>query len=506
VSARNDRWLATGAAAADLKARSVQGGALTLLAQGGKFALTFGSTAILARLLAPEAFGLIAMVSAVTGFVLVIKDLGLSTATVQRATVSHEQVSALFWINAAVSLALALLTAAAAPLVALFYGEPSLAPITAALAASFVFGGFTQQHQALLRRQMRFGRLAAVELGSLAAGIAAAIAAAAAGWGVWALVVREVAAAIALLAGTLLACDWRPAPPRRTAGLREMVRFGGNLTGFNLVNYLARNLDNVLIGRFVGPGPLGAYSRAYNLLMQPLVQINQPLGAVAVPLLSRLAGDPAAYRAAWRRVAEAIAIVTVPGVAWMIASADWIVAVVLGPGWEEAGRLFALLGVAGLVQPICNTTGWLLVSQGRGEELFRWGIVGSALAIGSFVAGLPWGAAGVAAAYAAVFLLVQAPLLFWWVGRSGPVGTLDFYRVLGAPACAALGAGASVLLYRRAFAPTPLEGLLVSLPVAAGMALLVLVLLPSGREALAGTVRAAALLRRREAPAAGKAA
>ncbi len=143
---------------ADLKGRSVRGGAVTMAAQGIKFFLQIGSTVVLARLLTPEDFGLIAMVTAVTGFVMMFKDMGLSMATVQRAEIDHAQISTLFWINVVLSLAFMLLTATLAPAIAWFYSEPRLTWITLALAGAFIFSGFTVQHQALLRRQMNFGR------------------------------------------------------------------------------------------------------------------------------------------------------------------------------------------------------------------------------------------------------------------------------------------------------------------------------------------------------------
>ncbi|WP_373048211.1 lipopolysaccharide biosynthesis protein [Vulgatibacter sp.] len=492
---KHARWIEV--ADGDLGQRSVRGGLVTLLAQGGKFVLTLGSTAVLARLLAPEAFGLVAMVAAVTGFVLVIKDLGLSTATVQRTAIRHDQVSALFWINVCVSLLLALVTAAAAPLVAWFYDEPRLAWITAALAASFVFGGLTQQHQALLRRQMRFGPLALVELGSLATGIAVAVAGAWAGWGVWALVAREVATALANAIFVFVACGWRPSLPRRTAGLGELVRFGGNLTGANLVNYLARNLDNVLIGRFVGAGALGVYSRAYNLLMQPLVQINQPLSSVAVPALSRIADDPPRLRRVFLQLLEAVALVTIPAVGFLVAAADDVVLLVLGPGWEEAGRIFAVLGLVGLVQPVSNATSWLLVAQGRGAELLKVGAVNGSLSILSFVAGLRWGAFGVAASYAISGLLVRTPILFWYTGRVGPVRGGELAGVLFAPGLAALAAMAAVHGTRAALPLEPLPAVLACGAAAALAALATMALLPGGRRGLghlrtlAGTLRGA---------------
>ena len=281
---------------ADLKGRSVRGGAVTMAGQGVRFFLQMGSTVVLARLLTPQDFGLIAMVTAVTGFVMMFKDMGLSMATVQRAEVNHAQISTLFWINVTLSLGVMLVTAALAPAIAWFYGEPRLTWITLALAGAFIFGGLTIQHQALLRRNMRFGTLALIGIISMVMGIVAAIIAAWYGAGYWALVIMQLAGAITGAIAVWVVCGWRPGLPVRRSGVREMLAFGGNLTGFNVINYFARNADNLLIGKFWGSGPLGLYSKAYGLLMLPLRQINAPLSAVAIPALSRLKDEPERYR------------------------------------------------------------------------------------------------------------------------------------------------------------------------------------------------------------------
>src|SRR5436853_6020438 len=211
-----------------------------------------------------------------------------------------------------------------------------------------------------------------------------------------------------------------------------MLSYCGNLTGYNFTNYFARNLDNALIGKFLGAYQLGVYSRAYQMLLMPMAQINNPLVAVAVPALSRLADSPERYRMAYLKIVEKIAMITMPGVVFMIAMSDWLVLLLLGPQWREAGRIFMLLGVAAVIQPVTKTVPWLFTTQGRSRELLRWGFISSAIAVISIIAGLRWGSTGVAAAYATTDLCLTTPLLFWYVGRRGPVRTADFYRTIAA--------------------------------------------------------------------------
>jgi len=484
-SAKNNEYFQTNHLKNDLKGRSVRGGVITLAAQACKFCLALGSNMALARILTPTDYGLISMVAAVTGFVALFKDLGLSMATVQQEEITHKQVSTLFWVNVWVSGAIMLLTAALSPAIAWFYGEPRLTWITIALASAFIVGGLTVQHQALLNRQMRFFALVIADISSTVASIVAAVIAALNGAGYWSLIVMQLVNAIVYAIVIWAMCGWRPGLPARYSGVRSMLAFGGNLTGFNIVNYFARNLDNILIGKYWGAQQLGLYGKAYQLLLLPLQQINGPVAAVAVPALSRLVDSPERYRQAYLRILEKLAIITTPLVVFMIATSDWLVLVFLGPQWVDASPIFSLLGIVALTQPVSNTTGWIFMTQNRTNHMFQWGIVGSMLSVIAIVAGLPWGATGVAASYSISGLLVRTPLLFWYVGRAGSVRTGDYYRTMAPSTFASLCALFVMLVLRHFLAiSNPVIGLLLGFGIVSGITLLVLISLPTGRASL----------------------
>ncbi|MBD2007131.1 lipopolysaccharide biosynthesis protein [Trichocoleus sp. FACHB-40] len=469
----------------DLKSRSVRGGAVTMITQGCKFVLNMGSTVLLARLLTPQDYGLVGMVATVTGLVGLFKDMGLSTATVQKAEINHAQISTLFWLNVVFSIATMLITAAIAPLIAWFYGEPRLIWITLVSAIGFIFGGLTVQHQALLNRQMRFGALAIIDIVSMLIGVATAIVLALNGAGYWALVLMPLAMGMSSALGVWVMCGWRPGLPVRHSGVSSMLAFGANLTGFGIINYFARNLDNLLIGRYWGAQQLGLYSKAYALLLLPINQINAPIASVALPTLSRLVDSPDRYRQAYLRIVEKLLMLTMPIMVFMIATSDWLVQLLLGSQWGETSRIFALLGIAGLIQPLANSTGWLFMSQDRAHDMFKWGFIGGTTAIVSFVAGLPWGAAGVAASYSLVWICVCMPLLFWFVGRTGPVRTIDFYRVLAPFVCTTLGTLLVLLGFRKYVeVSNPLIGCAIAFGITIITFLLILTTMPAGRLAL----------------------
>jgi PST family polysaccharide transporter len=215
-------------------------------------------------------------------------------------------------------------------------------------------------------------------------------------------------------------------------------------------------------------------------------QINSPLVSVAVPALSRLADSPKRYRSAYLRVLEKIAMVTMPGVIFMIATSDWLVLFLLGPQWRDTGRIFMLLGVAAMIQPVTRTVLWLFTTQGRAREMFKWGLLSSAIGVVSIVAGLPWGATGVAAAYAATDLCITTPLLFWYVGRSGPVKTGDFYRTIAPAFCAAVCSLAALLICRPwlQVLPSLATRLGIAFGITAIVSLVIFSALPAGRMAM----------------------
>ncbi|HXB58876.1 MAG TPA: oligosaccharide flippase family protein [Candidatus Acidoferrales bacterium] len=411
----------------DLESRTVSGGFITAASQGIQFVLTLGSTMVLARLLTPRDFGLLAMVWTIMGFLRIFKDAGLSTATVQRDDINHTQVSNLFWVNVAVSGFISLLVAASAPLVAWFYREPRLVPITLALSSIFLLAGLVVQHTALLSRQMRFKTIAVIQVVSLLAGVLTGVCLAWLDYGYWSLVWMNLTTNLVALLMTWFASSWRPQFFKRRSGTRSLLHFGANLTVSTFLYSLARGLDGLLIGRFWGAVPLGLYSRASAMLTRPMEQFIAPIEAVVIPAFSRLQSQPERYRQNFVRLYEIIALAGFFFTAMFFALAHPLTLVVLGRKWEAASIIFAALSFAALQAPLGSSASWLITSQGRGKDSLKAGLIISIVVALSFIAGLPYGPAGVAIAYSASCLLIQTPIYYWIVGRSGPVRTADLW-------------------------------------------------------------------------------
>ncbi len=419
---------------ANLKWHTISSGAVTILAQAGKFALNLVSVMILARLLTPRDFGLVAMVTTVTSFLRVFKDAGLSIATVQREKITHAQVSNLFWINVAVSALSSLIVAALAPAIAWFYRDARLIGITLLLSTTYLMSGSTIQHQALLKRQMRFKALAVIEVGSMATGVLVGVLMALLGYRYWALVGLSLSMETSGFLLTWAISRWRPQMPTRRSGMGPLVSFGANRTASDFIFALARGSDNLLIGRVYGPGPVGLYSRALDLLMRPLEQFLSPIGVVFMPALARLQSQPERYRSAFLRVYEAVALISCLFTGLFLALSRPLILVSLGPKWEKAAVIFGAFTIAALCIPLVRVSMWLFNTQGRGRDLLVAQSINSFLTVLSFIVGLPFGPVGVAIAFSISGLLIRLPILYFIVGWRGPVRTADlwmrFFRYL----------------------------------------------------------------------------
>jgi O-antigen/teichoic acid export membrane protein len=432
----------------NLKMHSVQGGAILLSSQLARFLLQMCSVVILARLLTPRDYGLVAMVTAVVGFLGMFKDMGLSMATVQRTKINHTQVSTLFWINVMMGVIIALLTASLAPIIAWFYNEPRLILVTLGFAGVFIFGGLMIQHYALLKRQMRFGTLAFIDLASLMIGIAVAVILAWYGTGYWSLVLMQLSMTITMMIGVWVACGWRPGMPVRQSSTRSSLAFGGYLTGFDFINYFARNLDKTLIGWQWGADSLGLYSRAYTLMLLPINAVRDPIMSVAIPVLSRLKNEPERYVKYYKHIVSLIAFVSMPFTLFIFTMSEEIIVLVLGPKWAGVSPILRILSVAGFFQPVVTTNGIVYISLGQAKRLFRWGLMYSATLALSFVFGLAWGTLGVATGYVVVYCLIIYPSLSYCF-KCSPVKMKDFGAVIWRPALCSIVAGGIVYFCRQ---------------------------------------------------------
>jgi PST family polysaccharide transporter len=429
--------------------QSVRGGAISIIARAVNAAVQVGSILILARLLAPEDYGLVAMVAAVTGFAPVLVDLGTRDAVVQRAGITEGEVSALFWVTLGVGLTCTLAISAGGSLIAAFYNEPRLAGIAAVSSISFVGVALTAQHQALLRRAVMFREIAVIDIVANALSVVGSVVMAYAGLGYWALVVRPVATHLLVAAGTWWYCGWLPGRPRMTSGVKQMLKFGVNLCGFTLTDFIGRNGDRVAVGRGLGSRTLGFYQNAllvYDNLLDVLVF---PLHSVAVSSLSRLQGDLPELRRSWAKALSTAVFFAMPAFGVLaITSAD-LIGFLLGEKWVFAGALLSVLALRGIPHSVERTLGWLHVAAGRTDRWMRWGVLATGVQIAALLCGLPFGPFGIVWAHVVSMYILFVPALAY-AGQPLGIGARDVVSAVGAPLTGALVSTAAGFAVRSA--------------------------------------------------------
>jgi PST family polysaccharide transporter len=362
----------------------------------GEQLLVLLATAILARLLAPDDFGVFGMALLASTAFTVVADLGTGTALVQRETISAPLISSVFWLNVGLGVLYCAVAYVAAPLVALFFTEPLVAPVLRVLAGTLVLGGISAVPQALLVRRLAFDRLAGAQLLAVALGAFAGVAMAVAGFGVWSLVGQQLTRGVAEAGLLLLGARLRPSPVLRVDELRGVRQFSLSLTGAQIGSYLIRNLDNILIGRVLGSTLLGYYDIAWRLIQYPLVAVTSVANRVLLPALSRLQTQEERFALAYLRSSAAVAFVSAPAMVVLFVLAEPTVRLLLGEAWVPAAPLVMVLAPVGLFQSVGAMTGNLYVARGATGRLLAWTLLAAPVTAAALLFGVRFGVTGVA--------------------------------------------------------------------------------------------------------------
>ncbi len=433
-----------------MRSLAVRGAGVALFSQVLLFAIQTIATLVLARLLTPHDFGIVTMV---TTFSLLLTGFGLngfSEAVLQREEIDHFMVSNLFWVNVAAGAVLTIAFAGAGSTLARFYGNRLVTHVAVGMSVTILTTSTSVLHLALLRRAMRFSQVFVNDIVARAASVAVSVFLAWAGWGYWALVAGAVVQPLATSIGAWKMCRWVPGFPRRAAGTASMVRFAMNVYGRYSVNYSARNIDNLLVGWRFNAQSLGFYKKAYDLFALPASQVVAPLTTVALSALSRFNRDPIRYKRYLLKALSILAFLSMGLGADLTLVGKDLIRVLLGPGWEESGRIFMFFGPGIGIMLLYGTHGWIHLSIGTADRWLRWGVVEFAVTGLLFLAALPWGPVGIAIAWTASFWILTIPA-FWYAGRPIRLGVKPVaaavWKYLGASllaGCASAGVAQQV--------------------------------------------------------------
>jgi PST family polysaccharide transporter len=390
-------------------------------------ALTFVTFTILARPLDATEFGLLGMVLVITNFANVFTDSGFNRALVHKSDTGEQHFSSVFWFNVVAGLALTLLFVLGAPLVAAFYKNPDVAPVCRLISLCFILHALTLVQAARLIKALQFRRLTLCEIAAQFVGALAAVLLAYSGWGVWSLAAQALLMPASLSLLLWFGSDWRPTLLFRRSALRELFGFSANLLGTGVLNYWTRNIDNLLIGRFLGDQLLGYYTRAYSVMMMPVTNISNALSRVLFPSLSAIQEDRDSVRRVFLKVTRVTAFVTYPATLGLAVVAPQFVEVVFGAKWLPMASVLQILCFVSLIQSTSSLIGNIYLSQGRADLQFRVSFILRLLPVIGIVIGLRWGIEGVAAGYLAGVILNQVPNL-WFAGGLVNMGIAQYFR------------------------------------------------------------------------------
>ncbi|MFB4349372.1 lipopolysaccharide biosynthesis protein [Microbacterium sp. CR_7] len=402
-----------GSQRASLGDAAARGASVTLAGQLYRTVLQFVSIFVLARLLSPDDFGLIAMVAAVIGISELFRDFGLSSAAIQAAHVSRDERTNLFWVNTGLGTACAVVVALAAPLVGLIYSRDEVPAIVLVMSIGFVLSGMVTQYRADLTRRLRFLGLSVTEAVAPTVGFAVGILLALQGFGYWALVVQQLSSSLVLLVLSVAIARWLPGLPKRQTSIRRFMRFGAALFVTQLISYGTKNVDNIAIGVVWGAGPLGFYDRAYQLLMAPLNQINAPMTRVALPVLSRVHEEKERFAGYLLKAQIVGGYATATLFALASGMAPAIVDVLFGPKWAPMAPIFAVLAIGGVLRATAQVSYWMFLATAQTGAQLRMFLVVRPIMIVVILAGLPWGAFGVAVGSTVAYALHWIVSLLW---------------------------------------------------------------------------------------------
>jgi PST family polysaccharide transporter len=429
------------------------GGLIAVASQITRLMIQLAGVAILARLLDPADFGLVAMAATVAGFVSLFGDLGLSTATLQRKTLTQAMVSTLFYVGLAVALFVTVVTMLLSGVASQFYGDPRVGPLTIGLALAIPLAAAGAQHGALMARGMRWVAIQAAAITGQATGLTIAILIA---WrtdlGYWALVAQVVVGQLCTLVMQWSACKWRPS---MTLGIQQTFReigFGVNLTGFGLANYFHRQIDNVMIGKRWGEAELGFYTRAYSLVALPMTMVNSAIGSAVIPLLSRHQDDSKAWRSYFLRSLSLTCFGAYGLACILTVNADGIILFVLGDSWVYSGTILFYLTFSLFPIAPMNAMGWVFISLDKSARWLRWGLFTSALFPLAYYAGLSFRSEGVAIAYSLSVAALAVPCI-WYASRGTSITSADVVSAIRSPLVASVVTLAIGLLLRPVWRP-----------------------------------------------------
>jgi PST family polysaccharide transporter len=391
---------------------AVSGAKWISISQFSKQFVQYITTLILAILLSPKDFGVIAIAYMVIGFLNIFKDLGSSSAIIYKEKNNEDFLSSIFWGNALMGSLFSVIIFSFSYYLSVFFNAEVLDSIFKVLAFLFLISSLSIVQKSILEKSFSFKQLAKIETIAVIVGAILGIISALFGFGVWSLVIQAFASNLFLTSAYWVISDWKPKFIFKFEAIQPVVGYSLNLTGYNIFNYFVRNADYFLIGKLLGDNALGHYFLAYKIMLYPLKNISIVLSRVMFPIYSKIQNNNQKFSEVFTKTSKLIAIVSFPLMIIIFVFSNEITNTFFSTKWDVVllSRLLAILAPIGIIQSIATTTGSIYQAKGRTDWMFKWGIFSSILYVGGFLIGIIWGVIGVAVSYLLVTYLLVYPV------------------------------------------------------------------------------------------------
>ncbi len=450
-----------------LRQKAVKGIVWTATQNWGGQAISFVVFSVLARLLGPEAFGLVALASVFIAFLQVFLDQGFTQALIQRQELDPEHLDTAFWTNLAIGMLLTGLGVAAASLVADWFKQPQLTPVVRWLSLSFLIGSLRGVQQALFSRRFAFKALAVRSLVAVLVGGVVGLSMAFLGFGVWSLVAQQLANAFAGVLVLWWASDWRPGLKISVKHFRDLFNFGINIVGFNLLDFFNRRADNFLVGYFLGPVALGYYTVAYRVLLVMIQLLTSTINQVALPTFSRLQKEPGRLRQAFFTATQLTSLISFPTFLGMAVLAPELVVVLFGTQWIPSIPVMQVLAFIGILQSVYYFNGSVILAMGKPGWRVWLNCLNAVTNVVAFAVAVRWGIVAVAAAYVLRGYLFS-PISILMIRRLIQIELTVYLRQYAAPLLGSLAMVATIFVAKYFLKDFMGLGLLLAICIAIG--------------------------------------
>ena len=399
-----------------LQQKAVKGIFWSFVQKWGRAGVTTITFVILSRLLAPEAFGLVALATAFTVFIELFLDQGFGSAIVQREELDPEHLDTAFWLNILTSVVLTGGLIAASGLLAVVFDEPRLGSVLRWLSITLILSGLSGTQISILQRNLAFKDLAIRSTVSNMFGGAVGIGMAFAGYGVWSLVGQDVATSLARAIILWRSSDWRPGFRVSTRHYKELVSFGIPIVGNHALTVLMRRSDDLLIGYFLGPTLLGFYTIGYQLLLIIIRLVTEVTNSVAFPAFSRIQAQPERMRQAFYKVTQYTSVIAFPVFSGLAILAPELVPTIFGEKWAPSIPVMQVLALIGILQSVLFFNGSVIKAAGKPSWQLGIMVLNAMCSILGFLLVVRWGIVAVASAFVTVGYLL-APISYIAVRR-----------------------------------------------------------------------------------------